>query len=202
MTRSHPAVATWLLQRFIGPERESFVGDLREQYSRGRSRFWYWRQTLMAIAVGTFTAVGNDRSLPVRAILAGLCTKVWFTFTARFIFPFVHWPAHLNWTAWAAWRPEVGVIPCIILAVSGVGASRSLYSTPRSPGVPKPGSVGPRTLCWAAAWLAWTIAIARFTHTDWIGFQALTQTASIGIGGLLTPLGAPRDDHKLTTIGL
>jgi hypothetical protein len=75
MKRSHPVIATWLLQRFIGPEREAFIGDLREQYSHGRSRLWYWRQTLTAMAVGTFTAVGNDRSLTGSRRFCGLGHK-------------------------------------------------------------------------------------------------------------------------------
>jgi hypothetical protein len=37
--------ATWFLRLFCsGPEHESMVGDLLEQYQRGRGRFWYWRQ--------------------------------------------------------------------------------------------------------------------------------------------------------------
>jgi hypothetical protein len=206
MKRSHPAVATWLLQRFMGPEREAFVGDLREQYGQGRSRLWYWRQTLTAMAVGTLAAIGNDRSLPFRAIFAGLCTKVWFGFPVRFIASvFVHdfpaLPAHVSPTTWAALRPEMGVVPCIILAISGVGASRSFFLGSGIAGS-KPGIVGPMTLCWAAAWMVWTIAIARFAHTDWIAVQALMQTASIVIGGLLVPATPRQDDHKLTTLGL
>jgi hypothetical protein len=203
MKRSHPAIATWLLQRFIGPEREAFIGDLREQYSHGRSRLWYWRQTLTAMAVGTFTAVGNDRSLPIRAIFAGLCTKVWFGLPVRFIASiFVHdLPAHVSLRTWAAWRPEMGATTCIILAISGVGASRSFFLGNGVAGS-KPGIVGPMTLCWAAVWLAWTIAIARLSHTDWIAVDALTQTASIVIGGLLVPMTPREDDHKLTTLGL
>ena len=203
MKRSHPAVATWLLQRFIGPDREAFVGDLREQYSHGRSRLWYWRQTLTAMVVATFTAVRNDRFLPVRAIVHGLATKVWFTFTVRFLLsPFVPLaPLHEmpNWGTWAAWRPEMGVTTCFILAISGVGASRNFFTGMQGA---KPGNVGPMTLYWAAAWLTWTIAIATFSNMDWIASQALIQTASIVTGGLLVPVQPRVDDHKLTTLGL
>jgi hypothetical protein len=48
--RTPPAVATWLTER-LGPVRyrESLTGDLLEQFHRGRSEVWYWRQVLMAI---------------------------------------------------------------------------------------------------------------------------------------------------------
>jgi hypothetical protein len=48
--RTPPRVATWLLKRF-GPEyqRDSLLGDLFEEYQRGRSRAWYWRQAGAAL---------------------------------------------------------------------------------------------------------------------------------------------------------
>ena len=48
-----PRLADWLLQRFAeGPRHQSIVGDLHEQYARGRSVAWYWRQTITTILVG------------------------------------------------------------------------------------------------------------------------------------------------------
>ena len=57
MSSSHPPrVAHWLLERWAsGPQRESLVGDMLEQYRRGRSATWYWRQTVSAI-VTSFAA--------------------------------------------------------------------------------------------------------------------------------------------------
>jgi hypothetical protein len=51
MTRGRPPrVSTWLLKRLAaGRHGESLAGDLIEQYARGRSRLWYWRQAAMAI---------------------------------------------------------------------------------------------------------------------------------------------------------
>ena len=51
-----PSAATWLLKR-LGRRNESLVGDLLEEYRRGRSSSWYWRQVVAAIAVGRAKAV-------------------------------------------------------------------------------------------------------------------------------------------------
>lgn len=48
-----PRIATWLLERFgPGYRNESLVGDILEEYQQGRTRGWYWRQTLVAICIG------------------------------------------------------------------------------------------------------------------------------------------------------
>ncbi len=54
MTRcAPPRLASWLLQRCAaGHCCESLAGDLIEEYHAGRSRAWYWRQVLLAIAAG------------------------------------------------------------------------------------------------------------------------------------------------------
>lgn len=45
-----PSVATWLLLHLAsGQDRDALVGDLIEEYRRGRSESWYWRQVLIAI---------------------------------------------------------------------------------------------------------------------------------------------------------
>ena len=63
--RRAPAVATWLARLFCsGPERESMMGDLLEQYQRGRGSFWYWRQV---IAIGLLGLCGGTRWLLVSA---------------------------------------------------------------------------------------------------------------------------------------
>jgi uncharacterized protein involved in exopolysaccharide biosynthesis len=48
-----PRLADWLLQRLAtGRRQQSILGDLHEQYRRGRSVAWYWRQTITTILVG------------------------------------------------------------------------------------------------------------------------------------------------------
>lgn len=61
--RRPPALATLLLDR-LGPRDESLAGDLHEEYAAGRSRRWFWRQALGAVAC---EAVAEVRRSPVRS---------------------------------------------------------------------------------------------------------------------------------------
>src|SRR5215831_19228043 len=120
MRRSRLLIATWLLERFVVEGRKSLVGDLEEQYNEGRSRFWYWRQTVAAIAVGTFSAFRNDKLLPIRAIISGMGTKIAWTWL------------YTGFTGSVSWRlPEGEVIPYIILALTGAGVAGSAVSRKR-----------------------------------------------------------------------
>ena len=46
-----PALATWILKR-TARANEPLIGDLLEEYQRGRSAVWYWRQVLTTVIVG------------------------------------------------------------------------------------------------------------------------------------------------------
>lgn len=65
-----PALATWLLEhaRFSTADGV-IVGDLLEEFNRGRSAAWYWRQVLVAIVVGCASEVRHHGMLAARAIL-------------------------------------------------------------------------------------------------------------------------------------
>lgn len=48
--RRLPRLARWLVEHFASSyQREALVGDLFEEYQRGRSRLWYWRQAGLAL---------------------------------------------------------------------------------------------------------------------------------------------------------
>ena len=57
MTASRPpSAAAWLLEH-LGGENEALAGDLLEEFRRGRSAAWYWRQVLVAIVVSQSKAL-------------------------------------------------------------------------------------------------------------------------------------------------
>jgi hypothetical protein len=70
MKRSKPpALATWLLEHARFSTTDVIAGDLLEEFNRGRSAAWYWRQALVAIVVGCASEVRHHRVLAARAIL-------------------------------------------------------------------------------------------------------------------------------------
>jgi hypothetical protein len=87
-----PAVATWFLKLFLNRvEDESIVGDLLEQYQRGRGWFWYWRQVIgivglrlcrkvqrLSVSINSFS-IGQAAAvlLFVAVISAVLLSDIW-----------------------------------------------------------------------------------------------------------------------------
>lgn len=66
--RIPPRLATWLLNRLSG-YNQALVGDMIEEYRRGRSRLWYWRQTAIAVLRSTVTDVRSHPVLALRAFV-------------------------------------------------------------------------------------------------------------------------------------
>jgi hypothetical protein len=66
-----PTLAMTMLMR-LAPSDGPLVGDLIEEYAAGRSRWWFWRQTVAAIVTGAIRAV---RRQPVRTV--GALTTGW-----------------------------------------------------------------------------------------------------------------------------
>jgi hypothetical protein len=82
-----PIVATWLLEHFLLDSRDtSLIGDLIEDYTQGHSRAWYWRQVLIAIAVGCWRDIRAHKLLAVRALAVGYAILV---LEGRMLFTFV-----------------------------------------------------------------------------------------------------------------
>jgi len=70
-----PALATALLERFIPPRTStSLIGDLIEEHRNGRSRAWYWQQTIMALTMSAFRQAREHKFQATSAIVLGyLC---------------------------------------------------------------------------------------------------------------------------------
>jgi len=72
MPRRPPRLADRLLHRLAsGPRRLSLIGDLHEQYGRGRSASWYWRQTIKTIFVGIASDLRRHPFESLHALCAG-----------------------------------------------------------------------------------------------------------------------------------
>lgn len=93
-----PRGATWLLNRLLsGPRRDAVIGDLIEQYHRGRSRWWYWQQTLGAVIADASGGIREHKLLAMRAAILGF-SVVWFV--GELISPISIWSRVWlwNWT--------------------------------------------------------------------------------------------------------
>src|SRR6185503_16222737 len=57
-----PRAACWLLLHFGGRNGEAMLGDIVEQFMRGRSRLWFWQEAGAAVAETVFGSVLLNRS--------------------------------------------------------------------------------------------------------------------------------------------
>jgi len=82
MRSSHPPiVATWLLEHLRSDSvNESLVGDLMEEYGRGRSNAWYRRQVLAAIVVSSCDEVRAHALIAIKALITGWAAQFMFQF--------------------------------------------------------------------------------------------------------------------------
>ena len=70
-----PSLATKLLELLV-PQRtsEALLGDLIEQFESGRSRRWYWRQVILALAISAGREARTRKIQAIRAVTVGyLC---------------------------------------------------------------------------------------------------------------------------------
>ena len=142
--RKLPGIASWLLKRF-GPTEQNqvLVGDLAEHYRSGRSRWWYWREVMIALSVGTLRETWENRMRVLMGLAVGwlmvknlapvimrlfvfpptvarlIAGKVVIGFLFGFVLALLHRPRH--------------IAPVMLLAVSYI-ASIDLYRL-YSPGV-------------------------------------------------------------------
>jgi hypothetical protein len=77
--RQPPRPATWLLERLGGlADYDPLIGDLAEQFAQGRSRFWYWWQTVGVIGLELVRVLRTHGLSFIAAVLAGdILTQGW-----------------------------------------------------------------------------------------------------------------------------
>jgi hypothetical protein len=111
-----PKFATWMLKHFgSGPNNDSVLGDLAEQYLHNGSALWYWRQAMKAIPVSFFREIRAHKALALNALVTGWV--IWFV-GAMSIFPVAFYGTNLGvdielrypvGSAWSLlWAPILG----------------------------------------------------------------------------------------------
>jgi hypothetical protein len=84
--RSTPPIATWFLNQFGAvPENESAIGDLIEQYQRGKGSIWYWRQVLVIVFVGLYRNIRQEQRKFLAALVRTWCVWGGLQFMAAFL---------------------------------------------------------------------------------------------------------------------
>jgi hypothetical protein len=78
--RQPPFLATLILER-LGADDEALIGDLLEEYRRGRSRAWYWSQALAGVALRSSKHVVQEPLTALAAISAGWAVLLTLFFT-------------------------------------------------------------------------------------------------------------------------
>jgi hypothetical protein len=77
MKAKPPQVATWLLRRFgHNSTGAAIIGDLSERYQSNRSRRWYWKQVLAAIAIGYWKVIRAHKLEALRAVVTGFAAII------------------------------------------------------------------------------------------------------------------------------
>jgi hypothetical protein len=73
-----PPTATWMLEHLVpGARNEALAGDLFEGFRRGRSRSWYRRQVVAAIAIGFSRELRNHASAMLFAAAWAMLAPAW-----------------------------------------------------------------------------------------------------------------------------
>lgn len=76
--REPPPRATWMLEHLTPGDRdEALAGDLLEEYCRGRSEGWYWRQVMAACAVSWLKSLQARLPLLAFTLLWSLLAPAW-----------------------------------------------------------------------------------------------------------------------------
>jgi len=113
-----PRLATFLLERVAG-SGPILLGDLHEEFSAGRSRWWYWREAIHAMA---WAIVGAIRHHPIRLVRALLMLAVVNTVAGVALASFCNSLFHVM-PGWIYMRYQVYMLAWISLSLPIIGVS-------------------------------------------------------------------------------
>lgn len=115
-----PRGALWLLQHASPGNNEALAGDLIERFREGRTRAWFWKQVLIAFAVGVLCAIQRRWPYFCYAV-AGVAMPAIFWKIVEGLPGFLHWYA-LSWP-WSQVVLELSRIMALALAALPVLAA-------------------------------------------------------------------------------
>jgi len=93
-----PRLATWLLARLgCSPDNEAVLGDLEERYQEGMSSGWYWKQAVIAIAIGALAQVRDHKKVVMRTVVVGMLLAACIEIPVTYFLPFVPYWLPLGW---------------------------------------------------------------------------------------------------------
>ncbi|HEX8027636.1 MAG TPA: hypothetical protein VF491_04195 [Vicinamibacterales bacterium] len=105
MDRRPPRLASLLLDR-LAPGNDPLRGDLEEEYARGRTSGWYWRQVFAAIAQQGPLAVRARGLVAAENFVTGIITLVLIGFYAVFVVNVTDWLLRFEGVRVWEWVPN------------------------------------------------------------------------------------------------
>ena len=117
-------LATWILTRCTSEQqRESFLGDLVEQYPE-RGAWWYWRQTLGAVRAHCVRLVvaSTENELPVVQFIGDLILWVALGMCALIELP-IYAELIISWTPLVQSQLSITAVSIVIGALVFVAAT-------------------------------------------------------------------------------
>jgi hypothetical protein len=128
MTAFPPPFARWLLHRLAGASHESLVGDIEEQFARGRSAWWYRRQAAATLIALIRADARRRPTVAVRsAVLTGVLVPAWVESTwILYLWLSEHWV--YAWTGHsmllAEWWIPFGGGLCLLWCAASAAVAR------------------------------------------------------------------------------
>jgi hypothetical protein len=131
MKSSPPTLAIWWLRHACpGTDNDALTGDLIERFREGQTRGWFWRQVLIAFAVGVWGAMLRHWPYFGYAI-AGTATicLLWDAAALRGVPGWLHWqdlPWPWSQLAFESSRTALLALASLPVLAAGLAIERSL----------------------------------------------------------------------------
>jgi hypothetical protein len=128
-----PYLATWMLEHWmLGSSNNALAGDLLEEFRSGRAgrtRAWYWRQVIVAIAISCSREILNHRSVMLFAVMWSVASPAWLVLSSN---------AEVNTRAWGMmwqmdwpWSTICAIALALATSLAFIWTGMTLYLIPR-----------------------------------------------------------------------